>query len=456
MFERFFDAGLAQTAYLIACPRTREAAVVDPPRDIDAIVTTARQHGLWIAYAIETHLHADFVSGARELAALGARVVAGPGADLKFPFHEARDREQIRLGDIPLEMLHTPGHTPEHISILVRETDQPARLLTGDTLFVGAVGRPDLLGADQARQLADQLYESLFERILSLDDDIEVHPGHGAGSLCGAGIGKEPHTTIGRERLFNPLLQQTSKAAFIAAVLDDLPDTPEYFARMKTVNRNGPPVLDLGHGVSPPTPIPGNQAMAMVDRGTIVVDLRDGDAFGAGHVPGAINIAFGPRVSYWGGWILPPDVPLLLVASTVDQAADARRQLLRVGLETVVGSVEGGFEAWRAAGGPIAQIPQISARDLRDRVMHGQEAVTIVDVRTSTEWRGGHIEQAVNIPLGDLQRRAGELRAARLVATICESGFRSSLASSLLRRAGLNVINVSDGTAALRGNSPHP
>jgi hydroxyacylglutathione hydrolase len=448
MFERFFDAGLAQTAYLVACPRTREAAVIDPRRDIGAVVAKVQEHGLSIAYAIETHIHADFVSGARELAARGARVVSGPGADLQFPFHEARDRETLTLGDITLEILHTPGHTPEHISILVREPNQPARVFTGDTLFVGAVGRPDLLGDDQARLLADQLYDSLFEHLLPLGDDVEVHPGHGAGSLCGAGIGKDPHTTIGRERVFNPLLQISSKPAFITAVLDDLPETPPYFARMKIVNRDGPPVLDLGDGVPTPTAIPGDQAKAMVDRGAIVVDLRSADAFGAGHIPGAINIGYGPRIGYWGGWILPPDIPLLLVAGNGDQATEAHRQLLCVGLGAVAGYIEGGFEAWRAAGGSIARIEQISARDLRARLTH--ERLTVVDVRTTKEWQAGHLERARNIPLGDLQRRTDELRGDVVVATICESGYRSALASSVLRRAGLNVINVSDGTSALR------
>jgi hydroxyacylglutathione hydrolase len=446
MFERFFDAGLAQTEYLIACARTREAAVIDPRRDIDAVVATARHHGLSIAYAIETHIHADFVSGARELAARGARVVCGPGADLQFPSYEARDRETLRLGDLTLEIVHTPGHTPEHISLLVREHGQPLRLLTGDTLFVGAVGRPDLLGEDQSRQLADQLYDSLFERLLPLGDDVEVHPGHGAGSLCGAGIGKEPHTTIGRERLSNPLLQLTSKPAFIAAVLDDLPETPSYFARMKIVNRAGPPVLDLGDGVPPPTAIPGEQAKAMVERGAIVVDLRSSDAFGAGHIPGAINIGFGPRIGYWSGWILPPGTPLLLVAGLVDHAAEAHRQLLRVGLDDVAGYVAGGFESWRDAGGSVAQIQQITARDLRARL--GHDGLTVVDVRTPKEWQSGHVDRAVNLPLGDLQQRAGELRGTPLVATICETGYRASLASSLLQRTGLNVINVSDGTSA--------
>ena len=448
MFERFFDAGLAQTEYLIACGRTREAAVIDPRRDVDAVVAKAREHGLSIAYAIETHIHADFVSGARELSALGARIVAGPGSDLRFPFHEAHDRETVRLGDIALEILHTPGHTPEHISILVREPGQPARLLTGDTLFVGAVGRPDLLGEDHARQLADQLYDSLFERLLPLGDDIEVHPGHGAGSLCGAGIGKEPSTTLGRERIFNPLLQITSKPAFIKAVLDDLPETPQYFARMKIVNRNGPPLLDLGNGVSTPTAVPADQAKAMVDRGVFVVDLRTSDAFGAGHIPGAINIGFGARIGYWGGWILPPETPLLLLASDPAQATEARRQLLRVGLDSVAGYLDGGFDAWRTAGGSVAEIVQIGARHLHRRLSH--ERVTVVDVRTSKEWSAGHLEGAINIPLGDLPRRAGELRGQALVATICESGYRSALASSLLKRAGVRVMNVFDGTSALR------
>jgi len=448
MFERFFDAGLAQTEYLIACGRTREAAVIDPRRDVDAVVAKAREHGLSIAYAIETHIHADFVSGARELSALGARIVAGPGSDLRFPFHEAHDRETVRLGDIALEILHTPGHTPEHISILVREPGQPARLLTGDTLFVGAVGRPDLLGEDHARQLADQLYDSLFERLLPLGDDIEVHPGHGAGSLCGAGIGKEPYTTLGRERTFNPLLQITSKPAFIKAVLDDLPETPQYFARMKTVNRNGPPLLDLGNGVSTPTAVPADQAKAMVDRGVFVVDLRTSDAFGAGHIPGAINIGFGSRIGYWGGWILPPETPLLLLAGDPAQATEARRQLLRVGLDSVAGYLDGGFDAWRTAGGSVAEIVQIGARHLHRRLSH--ERVTVVDVRTSKEWSAGHLEGAINIPLGDLPQRAGELRGQALVATICESGYRSALASSLLKRAGVRVMNVFDGTSALR------
>jgi hydroxyacylglutathione hydrolase len=450
MFQQFADEGLAQRSYLIACERTREAAVVDPCRDIDVFVTVARAHDLELTLAIETHIHADFVSGARELAAVGARVVSGPGADLQYPFHEAHDGEKLRVGDITLDVLHTPGHTPEHISMLVREPGQPARVLTGDTLFVGAVGRPDLLGEDQARALAEQLYDSLFGRLLTLDDAVEVHPGHGAGSLCGAGIGLSPHSTIGQERRFNHLLQQQSKATFVSAVLNDLPETPGYFARMKKINRDGPPVLSLATGVPAPAAVAATKAVTMAHDRAVVVDLRSSEAFGASHPSGAVNIGYGPRIGYWAGWVIAPNVPLLLLAATAAQAADAYRQLLRVGLDGVAGAIDGGFDAWRAAGGAVTSLPQITARALRDRL--GREPLTVVDVRSPREWRDGHIERSVNVPVGDLTGEATlrNLRAAGPVAAICEGGYRSSLASSLLQRAGVEVINVKDGTSAYR------
>jgi hydroxyacylglutathione hydrolase len=207
MFLRFFDDGLAQSSFLIGCDRTKRAAVIDPRRDASIYVEAARRHGLTIDAAIETHVHADFVSGARELAADGARVITGPGAALAFDHHEAADGERLAIGDVRLTLLHTPGHTPEHIVILLEQPGEPARLLTGDLLFVGAVGRPDLLGDDQSRQLAADLFASL-QRVLTLDNRVEVHPGHGAGSLCGAGIGAEPFSTIGRERAHNPFLRE--------------------------------------------------------------------------------------------------------------------------------------------------------------------------------------------------------------------------------------------------------
>jgi len=449
MFERLSDEGLAQTSYLIACERTRQAIVIDPRRDIDAYAALAARSGLKIAYAIETHIHADFVSGARELAALGARTVAGPGAALRFPFVEAKQGEVLRVGDLCVELLHTPGHTPEHISLLVRQPDQPVRAFTGDTLFVGAVGRPDLLGADQARGLAGQLYDSLFGTLLNLPDDVEVYPGHGAGSLCGAGIGKAPHSTIGQERRLNPLLQQRTKADFVAAVLADLPETPPYFPRMKEINRNGPAVRGLAAGVPPPFPLEVHDAADLVEDGALVIDMRSPEAFAAAHPAGAINIGFGPRVGYWAGWIVPAANPVVLLASDPGQAAEAYRQLLRVGFDEVVGYVSGSFESWQRADAPTARVEIISARELRDRLQR-RERMTVLDVRSHHEWDSGHIEGAVNIPVGEIVSRAAGLRGPDPVVTVCESGFRSSLAASLLARAGVKVVNVSDGTAAYR------
>jgi hydroxyacylglutathione hydrolase len=448
MFQRFSEEGLAQNSYLIACGRTREAVIVDPRRDIEVYAAFVRRHGLVIAYAIETHTHADFVSGARELAANGARIVAGPGAGLEFPFHEAAHGETLRVGDITLEILHTPGHTCEHISMLVREPGSPTRVLTGDTLFVSAVGRPDLAGEDQTRALADALYDSLFGTLLGLDDDVEVHPGHGAGSLCGAGIGTEPHSTIGRERLVNPFLQLRAKAPFVEAVLSDLPETPPYFARMKKVNRGGPAILGLGAGSPAPAALDVRNVRDLMASGAVMLDLRTAEAFGAAHVPGAINVAFGPKVGYWAGWVLPDRAKLVLMSPDAARAAEAVRQLLLVGVEEVAGYVKGGYETWRGAGGPARTTDLIGARELRDRLLR-REDLTVVDVRTPREWQEAHIERAINIPVTELVERAGELQG-RTVATVCETGFRSSLAASLLQRAGVDAINVSDGTAAYR------
>lgn len=449
MFSRFFDEGLAQASFLVACERTREAAVIDPRRDIDVYVSAAKTHGLTIAWAIETHIHADFVSGARELAALGARVVAGPGAHLQYDHHEASHDERLPLGDIALEVLHTPGHTPEHICLVVREPGQPVRALTGDTLFVGAVGRPDLLGADQAGALAVQLFHSLFDVLIGLPDDVEVHPGHGAGSLCGAGIGKEPHSTIGQEWHFNPMLQHRSRDSFVAAVLADLPETPPYFRRMKKVNHAGPPVLDLGRGVDPPSSI-SVETLASLSNGSTVLDVRSSDAFGAAHLAGSINIAFGPKVGYWAGWVLQPDAPIVLIADDDRQPVEVRRQLLRVGLDRVEGVARGEVDRWRDKGLPVRSTPQMSVRDLQERLSRGS-AVTVLDVRTAREWDAGHIEGAMHVPVGDVTARIGELPRDSDIAVICEGGFRSGLASSLVERSGRgSVMNVVGGMSAYR------
>src|SRR5688572_6616480 len=347
MFHRIFDEGLAHSSYVIACDRTRQAVVVDPRRDVDVYTDFARRHELTLTHALETHVHADFVSGARELAAHGAKTVAGPGADLQFGHHEAHHGERFAIGDVTLEAIHTPGHTPEHICLRADVPGDPVRVLTGDTLFVGAVGRPDLLGSDRARALARDLYTSIFARLLALDDDVQVHPGHGAGSLCGTGIGHELHSTIGQERRFNPLLQHVSQETFVAAVLRDLPDRPAYFAELKRLNRLGPPVLDLSSAI-PCTPrLTPRDAACALERGAILVDLRPGEAFAKGHPHGAINIGFGSKIGYWAGWVVPLTATVVLLGDLdAPKIEEARRQLLRVGIDDVAGYVDGGFPAW--------------------------------------------------------------------------------------------------------------
>ena len=449
MFLRFYDEGLAQASFLIACDRTHEGVVIDPRRDAAVYLDAARQHGVTLTAAIETHVHADFVSGAHELASAGVRVICGPGSGLRYENHEAADGETLQLGDVALTFLHTPGHTPEHISILAEAPGKPSRLFTGDFLFVGSVGRPDLLGTEQTRQLAHQLYASV-RRVLTLDDAIEVHPGHGSGSLCGAGIGKEPSSTIGIERRQNPMLQFPDEGAFVEAVLSDLPDTPPYFARMKRVNAEGAPLLGLVNGPRVVHAIKPAAAAALSADGALILDLRQPEAFAQAHPYGALNLGFGSKVGYWAGWVLPPDEPMVLVADDPAQAQEAGMQLLRVGLDRIEGYVAGGFDAWRDAGLPVASLSTISVGDLNVTRASG-EPLTLVDVRTPKEFRAGHLDGAINIPLGELPSRIADVPRGGRVATICEAGYRSSVAASILEHEGVeSVINVEGGMSASR------
>ena len=454
MFQRFFDEGLAQSSFFLACPRTREAVIIDPRRDVDVYVEHARAHNVRIAYAFETHVHADFACGSRELAAVGAKTIAGPGADLRYAHHQATHGERLRVGDLSIEFMHTPGHTPEHLSILTSQPDQPVRLFTGDTLFVGAVGRPDLLGEEQTKRLAGELYDSLFKKILVLDERIQVHPGHGAGSLCGAGIGSEEFTTIGREKRSNPMLQHATKDAFVAAVLADLPDTPPYFARMKKLNQEGPPLLGLVNGYRGPAAISPGSAATAIRAGGVMIDLRGANEFAAAHPLGALNLAFGKKVGYWAGYVLPNDARVVLLAPGQREAMDAARQLIRIGVSRIDGYINGGFDAWRNAGLATSSFAVTNVQDLTAAIASTKPPL-VVDVRTTREWNAGHVEGAVHIPLGELARRASELPRDRTVATMCEGGYRSSLAASVLSRAGIDqLVNVTGGMAAWRALEP--
>ena len=449
MFERFFDDGLAQASFLIGCDRTRQAVVIDPRRDAAVYAEAAAKHGTSIVAAIETHVHADFVSGARELAEMGIRVITGPESGVAYAHHEAQDGEPLVVGDLNLTFLHTPGHTLEHICVLAAAPGQPSRLFSGDLLFVGSVGRPDLAGEALTRRLAGDLFDSL-QRILREDDRLEIHPGHGAGSLCAAGIGKEPSTTVGRERRQNPMLQHTDRAAFVAAVLADLPPTPPYFARMKQINTAGPALLASVRAAGRLPALAPAAAAALAADGAALIDLRNAAEFGASHPEGAINIGHGAKVGYWAGWVVPADVPIVLIADDPAEAADARTQLLRVGLDHVEGVLGGGAAAWTRAGLPAAALEQVSPSDVQQAIA-ARLPMQILDVRSPNEFAAGHIPGAVNIPVGELGARAGELRRDAPTAVLCEGGYRSALAASLLARDGFpRVANVTGGLSAFR------
>ncbi|MGH9441247.1 MAG: MBL fold metallo-hydrolase [Thermoanaerobaculia bacterium] len=447
-FKQFYLGCLAQASYLIG--DGGEAAVVDPRRDVEEYVEEARANGLTIRHVIETHLHADFVSGHRELAArTGAKIYLGAAAGAKFDHVPVREGDEIRLGSARLRFLETPGHTPESVSILVFEdarSEVPSSVLTGDTLFIGDVGRPDLLGAVRSPQdLAGDLYDSLHRKLLALPDSVRVFPAHGAGSMCGRNISSETSSTIGEQRRFNYALQPMSREDFVRMMTTDLPEAPSYFGRDAAINRDGPALLDER---SPARAIPVSEVADLMDRGAVVVDTRPALEYGTGHVPGSFNIGLSGQFASWAGTVLSPDAPIVLVAEDPDRAGEARTRLARVGLDRVEGFLDGGVRAWSEAGRPLASTEQIGVEELARRLRE-PDSPRVLDVRRPAEWGGGHIQTALNIPLNLLDRTAPPLDAASPVATVCAGGYRSSLASSILERKGFRrVTNVVGGMAA--------
>ncbi len=465
LFERFEDAGLSQYSYAVGCPATGSLAIVDPRRDIDVYLDFAVEHELGIRHVLETHIHADFASGARALAeATGARLHLSAydeseKYEVSFPHLEVREGDAIEVGSVRIEALHTPGHTPEHLSFLIYDTTRsekvPEILLSGDFLFVGSVGRPDLLGEEAKRELARQLHRSVREKLHGLPDGLEVHPGHGAGSMCGAGMSGRPVSTLGYEREANPYLDPTlDETAFVKKILGSSPPFPPYYRRMKELNAAGPPTLK---GLPGSEPIPVERFRALMDQGHLVIDLRDPLAFGMGHVPSSFGIGVERSISTWAAWVVPYETPLLLVAPEAPYAAvsdaveRASRALIRVGLDDIRGHLAGGLPAWRQAGYPVAETPQIGPRELHQHLASGH-GPSVLDVRTDAEWKAGHIEGAVHIMGGFLQDRISEVPDGnRPIAVVCGGGYRSTVAASVLERAGFrHVVNVTGGMEAWR------
>ncbi|MFL6286335.1 MAG: rhodanese-like domain-containing protein [Pyrinomonadaceae bacterium] len=449
-FKQFYLGCLAHASYLVGSDG--EAAVVDPQRDVDQYVEEAAAMGLRIKYVVETHLHADFVSGHRELAArTGAEIVFGESAAVRFPHLSVRDGDELRVGKVLLRILETPGHTPESISVLVIDTEaspEPRKVLTGDTLFVGDVGRPDLAGARgyTPADMAALMYESLHGKLLKLDDSVEVWPAHGAGSMCGRNISKETSSTIGQQRRFNYALAPMSKDEFVRILTTDLSEAPAYFPKDAELNREGaPPLTDIRR----PAALLPQQVVAYANLGYVVLDVRTAAEFGAGHVPGALNIGLGGQFASWAGALIPLGAALIVVADTEAQVDEALTRLARVGHDSVRGYLRGGMEGWREAGFEVSEVEQISPAELR-RMIEERADLQVLDVRRPVEYVAGHAPHAVSAPLGPrLREDASGLDSSRPIAVICAGGYRSSAATSMLRPLGFRrLYNVEGGTSA--------
>jgi glyoxylase-like metal-dependent hydrolase (beta-lactamase superfamily II) len=444
-FKQFYLACLAHASYLIGSEG--EAAVVDPQRDVDEYLEEAAAHGLEIKYVIETHLHADFVSGHQEIAArTGAQIIFGEKADVEFEHRAVKDGEELGLGKIVLRFIETPGHTPEGICVLVTESsNQPQKLLTGDTLFIGDVGRPDLAGGKgyTPQMMAEMMYDSLHGKLLKLPDDVEVYPAHGAGSMCGKNMSKETSSTIGEQRKFNYALKPMSKEEFVTMMTADLPEAPVYFPRDAEINRSGARELSE---LQPPQALTPQQAQQEAD---VLLDVRSAADFGAGHVPGSVNIGLGGQFAMWAGSLIPLNAAVVLIADTGTQVDECVVRLARVGIENVKGYLEGGVQSWRDAGLPVETIPQLSVAELKEQMANGE--LQIVDVRRPGEYVNGHVPRALNAPLASLDKSLGPLplEKNKPTAVICAGGYRSSAAASLLQKQGFsNLLNVSGGTGA--------
>jgi hydroxyacylglutathione hydrolase len=455
-FKQFYLGCLAHASYLIGSEG--EAAVVDPQRDVDQYIDEAAAQGLQIRYVIETHLHADFVSGHRELAArTGAEIVFGKEAGALFTHQAVSDGDEIKVGKVVLRIMETPGHTPESISVLVVDTEasggvqQPHKILTGDTLFVGDVGRPDLAGGKgyTPPMMAGMMYDTLHDKLMKLPNETEVYPAHGAGSMCGKNMSKETSSTIGAQRQSNYALQPMSKDAFVQMMTIDLPEAPAYFPRDAEINRNGAGALSE---LPKPSALPAVKVNELIKTQT-VLDVRSAAEFGAGHLPGSINIGLGGQFAIWAGTLIPLGSPIVIVADSEEQAEEAVMRLARVGHDNVVGYLEGGIASWHDAGFAVASVPQITVAELHE-LLKADSGLQVVDVRRSTEYSSGHVPGAKTLPLADAEKNIPQLHfdPSKRTAVICAGGYRSSAAASILQSHGFTDLrNVVGGTGAWVG-----
>jgi len=453
VFEQFYLSCLAHASYLLGSEGL--AAVVDPQRDVEIYLAEAQKHSLKVTHIVETHMHADFVSGHQELAArTGAKICLSVQAGAEFPHMAVKDGDELHVGRAVLRFLETPGHSVDSISVVVTDPDrspEPWAVLTGDTLFIGEVGRPDLSPGRTAEELASLLYDSLHQKLLKLPDSVEIYPAHGAGSLCGRNISPERHSTIGKERALNYALRPMSRQDFIKLITADLPERPEYFFRDKEINRAGASALgEVAHLV----PLSPAEVARRQREGAVVLDTRPAAQFGAGHVPGSLHIALQGEYASWAGMLIGIGPPVVLVVEDAKRAEESAVRLARVGIENTAGYLDGGILAWQEDERPLGEVSQISVLQLEEELRERPDGMQVIDVRRPMEWKTGHLERARLKPLHQLRESLSDLDHGKPVAAHCKGGYRSSIATSILKGAGFkDVMNVVGGLDAWQAHN---
>ncbi len=451
ILKQYYLGCLAHASYLIADQASGQAAVVDPQRDVEQYVLDARELGCRIEHVFLTHLHADFIAGHLELRDReGATIYLGAQASAEYEFKPMADGSSVQVGGVRLQVLETPGHSPESISILVFDPDHgdqapdrggqaPYAVLTGDTLFIGDVGRPDLRASLgwSADQLASMLYDSLHEKLAPLPPETLVYPAHGAGSLCGKNLSTDTVSTIGVQREYNYALQPMSRERFIETVTTDQPDTPAYFTYDAVLNAREHPTLDeaLERELRP---LALEEVLALVEQGAQLVDTREGAEFEGAHLGRALNIGLGGSFATWCGTLLKADCPVVVIAEP-GREVEAATRLGRIGFDNVAGYLSGGMQQLDDAPELIERTERITAGSLAEQLSSSAPPL-LVDVRTAPEWNDSHIDGAVNLPLSQLADSVGELRSDRDLVVYCAGGYRSAIAASMLRRAGLRRV----------------
>lgn len=454
-FKQITVKGMGCLSYIIGCPQAQVACVVDPKRDVQIYLDLARQNGLKITHVFETHIHADHVSGNMELhSRTGAEICFMEGTPVTFPHTEVKEGESVSFGNARLEFLKTPGHTPDSMSIMVTDisrSKEPWLLLTGDCMFVGDIGRPDLAGEELLEQQTANLYNSLYNKLGKLPIDLEVFPAHGEGSLCGKGMSAKPSSTIGFETKNNPALN-LSKDDFIHQMQQSFPDRPKSFSHIINTNKNGPPLLERCPIVRDLSP---QQVKAQMERGAVILDTRDTAAFGGVHIPGSINIGFALQTANWIGMVIDPDAELILIVNDEDAYEAMSIQLHRVGYDNIIGYLYGGIASWQEAGLPIDQLWQLSTEKLKNK-LENKSYDHFIDVRTPAEWSKGHIEGAIHLPLATLLNDLPDFAKDEEVIVTCGVGYRGNIAASFLQGQGFEHVHSLAGGVTAWNNSGQP